>query len=458
MSAYDVIVVGAGPAGVSAALTVARGGKKVALLERGPYPGSKSLMGGVLYTDVLAGLVPDFVGRGAPLERYVAKKGLSVLSRDCETATSFRTQSWDRAPHNHSHTVLRARFDRWYAAQAEDEGVELVCGVVADKTLKERDGRVTGVRVRVADGQSADEGDLCAPVVIAADGVNASLAEAEGLRSPPAGAHVALGVKEVLALPRERIEDRFGLEGDQGVAWEYLGEATGGLRGAGFLYTNRESVSVGVVVFLSDAAARLQSPVALLDRFKAHPAVAPLVRGGELLEYGAHLLPETGYDRLPVLFRDGLLLAGDAAGFVSTSPRHEGSNYAMASGVLAGETALEALAAGDFSSATLSSYRKRLEASFVLKNMEHYRDWPGFLEKNPHLFSSWPEALAALAESALRVGGTPESDREGEGLDLFQKKVGLLPFAMTAFQMRNALRILGWGKSDKLLEYVAKNW
>ncbi|NTU59935.1 MAG: FAD-dependent oxidoreductase, partial [Deltaproteobacteria bacterium] len=201
-----------------------------------------------------------------------------------------------------------------------------------------------------------------------------------------------------------------------------------------------------------------QSPVELLDRFKAHPAVAPLVRGAELVEYGAHLIPETGYDRLPILFRDGLLLAGDAAGLVSTSPRHEGSNYAMASGVMAAETALEAHAAGDFSSAVLSGYRKKLEASFVLKNMEHYRDWPGFLEKNPHVFSSWPESLSALAESALRVGGAPAAEAEGEALDLFQKKIGLLPFAMTALQMRNALRILGYGKSDKLLEYLAKNW
>jgi electron transfer flavoprotein-quinone oxidoreductase len=155
---FDAIVVGAGPAGVSAALTLVRGGKRVALLERGPYPGSKSLMGGVLYTDVLARLIPDFRGQGAPLERHVVRKGLSILSRGAETGMSFRTAAWDEPPHNHSFTVLRARFDRWYAQQAEAEGVELICGVVVDHTLKEKDGRVVGVRVRMPEEQNAAEG------------------------------------------------------------------------------------------------------------------------------------------------------------------------------------------------------------------------------------------------------------------------------------------------------------
>ncbi len=458
MSEFDVIVVGAGPAGTSAALTAARGGLRVVLLERGPYPGSKNLMGGVLYTDVLAELLPDYRDREAPLERYVAKKGLSVLAQGAETALSFRTAAWDGEPHNHSWTVLRARFDRWYASQAEAAGVELVCGVVVDATLKEADGRVVGVSVRMPEGEPPEGGQLRAPLVIVADGANSLLAETEGLRHRLAGQRVALGVKELLGMPRERIEERFGVEGEQGVAWEYVGEATGGLRGSGFLYTNRESVSVGVVAFASDLAEGGITPAEMLDRFKAQPAVRRLVEGGELLEYGAHLIPETGYDRLPLLYRDGLLLAGDAAGLVSTSPHHEGSNYAMKSGEVAGRTALTAHAEGDFSAATLARYRTGLEESFVLRDMEHYRDWPGFVERNPHVFAQWPAALAEMAESLLRVGGGPRSERGAELWDLLQRRVGLLPLATTGFQLRNALRVLGYGKTDKILEYLARNW
>ena len=150
MKDFDVIVVGAGAAGTSAALVAARGGLRTALLERGPYPGAKNLMGGVLYTNVLAEILPGFRAAGAPLERHVAKKGMSVLSARGEMATSFRTVAWDEAPHNHSYTVLRARFDRWYAAQAEAAGAELVSGVVVDRTLKDDAGRVVGVSVLAA--------------------------------------------------------------------------------------------------------------------------------------------------------------------------------------------------------------------------------------------------------------------------------------------------------------------
>ncbi len=458
MTGFDAIVVGAGPAGVSAAITLARQGLSTALLERGPYPGAKNLMGGVLYTDVLADILPDFRERGAPLERHVARRGLSVLSDGGELALSFRSSAWDRPPHNHSYTVLRARFDRWYAAEAEAEGVELVSGVVVERTLKDGEGRVVGVRTRVAEGEPASAGDLRAPVVIVADGANSLLAEAEGLRPRPSGRHMALGIKETLALPRPALEERFGLEGDQGVAWEYVGEATAGLRGAGFLYTNRETLSVGVVVYASDLAEQGITPVEVLDRFKSHPAVAPLVRDAELLEYGAHLIPELGYDRLPILYRDGLLLAGDAAGLVSTSPSHEGSNYAMASGVMAARAAVAAHRAGDFSAATLACYRRFLEDSFVLKDMEHYRGWPGFVEQNPHVFARWPGAVTEMLEAWLRVGGGPRAEREAEIWDLFQRRIGVLPFATTALHARNALRALGYGKTDRVMAYLARNW
>jgi electron transfer flavoprotein-quinone oxidoreductase len=462
MSDFDAIVVGAGPAGVSAAITMVNGGLSVALLERGPYPGAKNLMGGVLYTDILETILPDFRGLGAPLERHVAEKRWSILSPDTSTTVGFRSAKWDEVPNNHSYTVLRARFDKWYAAQAEKLGVELICGVVVDELLADDMGRVIGVRTRVAEGEDPAQGELHAPVVVLSEGANALLAEKEGLRTPLETRDMALSVKEVIKFDEEKILDRFGLEGDQGVAWEFLGDATKGLPGAGFIYTNRDTLSVGVVAYLDELDEAGLSPVELLNRFKDHPAVRPLLRGGELVEYGAHMIPETGFDRKPQVMKDGLLVVGDAAGLVSTSPKHEGSNFAMASGVMAGETVLEAREKGDYTTIGLSGYSRRLGESFVHAKMEQFRDWPKFLRDNPHMLASWPSALAAAGEAMLKVdngiGGAKAPDLESQLLDIFNRKIGLLPFAMTAIQLRGALRAFGWGKTDKVVEYIARNW
>lgn len=458
MAEFDAIVVGAGPAGTTAAITLAKGGLKTALLERGPYAGSKNLMGGVLYTDILAQVIPDFLEKGAPLERHVVEKRWSLLSKETSLSLGFRCQTWDEPPFNHSHTVLRSRFDRWYADQAERSGVELYTGVVVDETLKDDESRVVGVRTRVEEGSSRELGDLRAPVVICAEGANSLIAEREGMKIKLDVHSSAIAVKEVLKLPVTAIEDRFAIEGDQGAAWEFLGEATAGLPGAGFIYTNRDTLSVGVVAFPTDLAQSKISPFELIDRFKRNPAVAPLVKGGELVEYGAHLIPETGFDHMPLLTKDGFMLIGDAGGLVSTSPRHEGSNYAMASGLFAAQAALEAHAKGDFTVGGLAGYVNRLKESFVWKNMEHYRGWPDFVKKHPHVFATWPGAFGDMVRHALTVGSGSEEAMENQLWEQFQRKIGVLPAVMTLVELRNALRILGYGRSDKLLEYVAKNW
>src|SRR5205807_3722127 len=195
----------------------------------------------------------------------------------------------------------------------------------------------------------------------------------------------ALGAKEVLALDRGTIEDRFALSGEEGVAYEYLGAVTGDVRGGAFLYTNRDSLSLGVIVQVASLAEHGAAAYDLLERFKAHPSVAPLVRGGRLVEYSAHMVPEAGLAGLSRLCGDGILVAGDAAGLCfATGLYLEGINYAIASGAAAGETAAEALAAGDTSAAGLAGYERRLEERGVLPAFRRFRMAPRFIMGERH--------------------------------------------------------------------------
>ncbi len=140
-------------------------------------------------------------------------------------------------------------------------------------------------------------------------------------------------LKEVIQLPRELIEQRFNLAGDKGIAWEFIGSFTRGLPGGAFIYTNKESLSVGVVVQLSALVKNRARANDLLEEFKQHPAVAGLLSGGKLVEYSAHLIPVSGLTMMPTLYTDGLLVAGDAAAFIlGTGLTLEGGNFAVASG------------------------------------------------------------------------------------------------------------------------------
>jgi electron transfer flavoprotein-quinone oxidoreductase len=239
-------------------------------------------------------------------------------------------------------------------------------------------------------------------VVIACDGVNSFLAKEAGLLPRADAEHHTLGVKEVLALRREVIDERFGLRGHEGLDIEMLG-CTRGIPGGGFLYTNSDTIAVGVVLGLPALAKAQVRPEEIIADLKAHPSIAPYLRGATLQEYSAHLIPEGGYDAIPDLAADGLLVAGDAAGMtLAAGIWLEGVNFAIGSGAAAGRVAAQAIAAGDVSATGLSSYRKDLEGSFVLA--DHKR-----LRKAPHLLLServqqrYPGLMADLAEGVFTV-------------------------------------------------------
>ena len=390
---FDVIVVGAGPAGSAAALTAARTGSTVCLIERGPFPGSKNMYGGVIYGRILDTLIPRW-WEEMPVQRWVTRRSTMILTKTQALTVDYRTAAWGEAPYNGA-TAFRADFDTWLAGHATAAGATLVCDTVVTGLLREG-GRTVGVRTDRPDG------DLRAPVVIACDGVNSFIAKEAGIVGDTAPGNYTLGVKETLKLSRDDIEARFGVRGTDGADIEVIG-ATGDVPGGGFLYTNLDSVAVGLVLRLPELAASDTRPEDLLAAFKAHDAIAPLIEGGEVVEYSAHLIPEGGYDMMGELAADGLLVAGDAAALcLAAGIWLEGVNFAIGSGAAAGRHAARAAARGVVDAEALAGYRQELEGNFVIADHRKLRRAPHLIlnERSQH---TYPRVACEVAEAMFRV-------------------------------------------------------
>lgn len=391
----EVIVVGGGPAGIAAAITIARGGRKVVLIERGKFSGSKNVFGGAIYTQPTKEIFPDFE-KTAPLERRNIEHRYAILSEDESTVVSYRNK---KSQDYGSYTVIRAKFDRWMAQEARKEGVYIAEETVVRELISEN-GKITGVKTELE--------DYYADIVILADGVNSLLAKSVGLREDIECKDVALSVKEVFKIDKEKINDRFNIADDEGCIYEIFGGSMLGKLGLGFMYTNKESVSIGLGITLDDLAAGKVKPYELLDELKSHPAIAPLIKDGELLEYSAHLIPEGGYKKLPKLYSDGVMVTGDAAMLVNNL-HWEGTNLAMISGKLAGETALIALKQNDFSASMLSRYQKKLENSFVLKDLKTYKDLMEIMHSRKASFLKYYlQKINAFFEMFVSVDSIPK--------------------------------------------------
>ena len=417
--AFDVAIVGAGPAGISAACILADAGVKTIVFERGEYPGAKNMSGGVMYGYNLAQILPDFTERNCPIERNIIESRIWYLSKEGGYNISYRDCIFAEEKKYNVFTVTRARFDRWFAEQAQKKGALVVPATTVIDLIRDDKGYVTGVLT------GREDGEIRAKVILLADGINSPLAALTGFRLEPEPEQVALSVKEIIELPSEVINQRFGVSSHEGITTEILGGITEGMDGIAVLYTNRNTLSLCIGANLADFADRKIKPYELIESFKQHPMLSPLIAGGSPREYTAHWLPEGGYDAIPELHGDGYLIAGDSAMLFNTLHR-EGSNLAMASGKMAAETIIEAFKQDDFSRKSLSSYSEKVAESFVMKDMKKYRRFNKFLYTNKELFDQLPHLASSAAREILTVNGISKKQKQKMIMKEFRQQLSLL--------------------------------
>lgn len=368
----DAIVVGAGPAGISAALTLKRGGKNVVVLERSDKAGTKNMFGGAVYLNSIKSILPNSFNT-APYERFIVNHTYSFLN-DSGSVDIKSTALAD----NTTATVMRPKFDAWMVEEAKKEGVYFAPKTLVKKLIY-KNGSVVGVKT--------EQEKYFAPVVILADGVNSLLSKDVGLRKEFFPKDMVLSVKETYKLDKKILEERFNLEPEtnEGAMYEFFGGLSGFYLtekkkkypvtpfAIGFLYTFKDTISLGLGISLEDLVQYKVKPYEVLEKFKSHPVVKKLIAGAESNEYSAHMIPEYGYNHLSKLYANGVLIAGDAAGLIN-SAHFEGTNFAIESGKLAGETAIIALNLGKYRHNILKVYEEKLRKSFVLKDMKSYRN------------------------------------------------------------------------------------
>ncbi|MBI5029719.1 MAG: FAD-dependent oxidoreductase [Chloroflexi bacterium] len=422
----DVVVIGAGLAGLAAAYHLADAGIETIVVERGDFPGSKNVTGGRLYLNPVRPYFPADFWNDAPFERTVVKEKLSIMAEHASTTVEFFDDKFRNPPH--SVTILRAKFDQWLADKVSEKGAFTIPKNQVEDLIYDGT-KVIGVKT--------NDSELLCDCVVVADGVLSFIAERAKLREKREPHHYALGVKEIIELPEKTIQDRFGVSAGEGAAQLFFGTITHGMVGGGFLYTNRESLSLGMVVgieALSNHEPKIEAPE-LIEILKARPEIAPLIEGGNSIEYSAHVIPEGGINALPKLIGDGILLAGDAAGLgLNMGITVRGMDFALASGAMAARAIKEAKTKNDFTAVSLAAYEQSLRDSFAIKDLQTFRSMLDTLD-NPRMFGKYPEAITSIFGKMFWISDQPKEKLSSTALREAMKAFGNLDAVKDAWGM-----------------------
>ncbi len=404
---FDCIIVGGGIAGLSAAMTLARNNVKFLLIEKGEFAGSKNVSGGVLWGEGLCKLVPNYWEETEGFERFINQRRLTFMDDDSSFSIDFKSESFNETPYK-GVVVLRAKFDNWLADKVEEAIAEsdypedsmIATNVLVEEIVMDN-GKAVGIK--------AGEDEFYADSIILAEGVNNLLTRQVGLQDEYVPAdYIATGVKEIIRYDQKVLEDRFQLNGLSGMSNEFIGFATGGVEGGGFLYTNRDSISLGLVLGLKDLREKEKTPYDILNDFKEHPTIRDIIKDGEVVEYSAHVVSTGDMRIMPKdIYSDGVMVTGEAANLLMNSGKAiQGMDYALHSGILAAETVVEAKGKGDFSANTMKNYKDKLENSFVMKDIRNFQDAVQMLH-NPDMFGTVPNIVCDFGKNFFSIKNEP---------------------------------------------------